>query len=85
MENWKQSAIYLRLERGFSWMEIVDELQDFFPGKNKEQVKEFADIVRQLGTVGNYSIATPQTKVWLVRRNKTICDRLMKKLSQESD
>lgn len=40
MENWKQSAIYLRLERGYSWMEIVDELQDFFPGKNKEQVKE---------------------------------------------
>lgn len=40
MENWKQSAIYLRLERGLSWMEIVDELQDFFPGKDKEQVKE---------------------------------------------
>lgn len=59
------------------------ELEKVDPkNRNKEQAQEFADVVRQLFTAGNISVATPQTKVWLIRRNKTICDRLMKKLSQ---
>ena len=55
------------------------------PAKNrtKEHAKELVEVMQQLSSAGDTAVPTPQTKVWLIRRNKTICDRLMKKLSQE--
>ncbi len=59
------------------------ELNKIPPAKRtKEQIKEFVEVTQQIMSAGDTNVATPQTKVWLIRRNKTICDRLIKKLSQ---
>lgn len=54
------------------------------PAKNrtKENAKELVEVMQQLSSAGDVDVQTPQTKVWLIRRNKIICDRLMEKLSQ---
>lgn len=64
-------------------LERKAELNKIPPAKRtKEQIKEFVEVTQQIMSAGDTNVATPQTKVWLIRRNKTICDRLIKKLSQ---
>ena len=64
-------------------------LEEIPPEKRTDEATAvYASVVTQLQQAcpnGDYDTPTPQTKVWLIRRNKQICDRLMKKLSQETN
>lgn len=64
-------------------LERKAELEKISPEKrSKNDVKEFVNVTNQLAAAGDTNLETPQTKVWLIRRNETICKRLMEKLSQ---